>query len=276
MELLVKRKQEQKFDELFETLKKEYSSKKYAVYVFGIGKGRSIIVGKTFSVGVRVYLKPNNLLRNLINVYCPMKLLRIAFIALSLTSCTQTKKSDIVLNADSTAVDSTFTKQIEDQTSDENVTYDDEECVFDTSTYRFTTEALKAYDKNISFHWDTETASALAKLNDTDSLILHIGGCSHFSYSAIFITDSSKFKDHNYLIEKTKWLAESFFSNGFDDKYTDCIDNKQYQLEESTRQDVLYYSIIDQDITVTDHVYEGWTFEKTGPKTKIVLSGYQN
>lgn len=63
MEFINRREQELKFDELLEVLKKEYSPKNYSVFIFGRGKGRSIIVGKSFSIGVRIFLKPNNVVQ---------------------------------------------------------------------------------------------------------------------------------------------------------------------------------------------------------------------
>ena len=127
-----------------------------------------------------------------------------------------------------------------------------ENCVFDTSSFKFTSEAIKHYNQNLEFYWDKEKESAFVRLNETDSLILHIGGCTHFTYQAIFITDGSRFNDSEYLIQKTKWLAKTFFSNGFDDKYVYCIENNLYKLEESLgNNDLLAYSIIDHDTTVT-------------------------
>jgi hypothetical protein len=63
MELINKKEQELKLDELLEVLKKEYLPKNYSVFIFGWGKGRSIIVGKTFSIGVRIFLKPKNVVQ---------------------------------------------------------------------------------------------------------------------------------------------------------------------------------------------------------------------
>jgi hypothetical protein len=63
MELVIKGEQELKFDELLDVLKKEYAPQNYSVFIFGRGKGRSIIVGKTFSIGVRIFLKPNNVVQ---------------------------------------------------------------------------------------------------------------------------------------------------------------------------------------------------------------------
>ncbi|WP_207432582.1 hypothetical protein [Sabulibacter ruber] len=150
------------------------------------------------------------------------------------------------------------------------------DCVFDTSTYKFTTEALRKYDKNIPFFWDKQTAVAQVKLNSTDSLLLHIGGCNHFTFTATYITDSAKFTNTDFLVKKAKWLAKSFFSQGFDIKYVYSIDNKLYKLEEPSRKDFKWYTIIDTDTSITDHTYHGWTVEKVGAKTRLEISGYVN
>ncbi|WP_210487530.1 hypothetical protein [Rufibacter aurantiacus] len=151
-----------------------------------------------------------------------------------------------------------------------------EECVFDTSTYHFTTEAIKKYDKNQDFHWDKQSSSALVKLNATDSLILSIGGCNHFTYSATYVTDKAKFSDRKFLIQKAKWLAKSFFSQGFDEKYVYSIENNLYRLEETQRDDFLWYTIIDKDTAETNYTYEGWTIEKVGGKVRLNLIGSIN
>jgi hypothetical protein len=205
-----------------------------------------------------------------------MRIFQLFLISLCIVSCAQTKKTETTLQADSVIVDTLVSAQTEDKSSAEETEYAEDDCIYDTSSYKFTSEALKKYNKNLPFRWDKETASALAKLNEGDSLILQIGGCYHFGYSATFITDSSKFRDRKYLLQRTKWLAQNFFSNGFDEKYVHCIDNELYELGDSESKNRLFYTIIDPDTAITDHIYEGWSFEKVGPKTKIVLSGYQN
>jgi hypothetical protein len=168
--------------------------------------------------------------------------------------------------------DSIKTSQLEELKSLQEA----DDCVFDTSAFKFTSEALRKYDKNISFYWDEQEANAHVKLNDNDSLILHIGGCTHFSYQATFITDSSTFQDTEYLLRKTRWLAETFFSNGFDAKYVYCIEKKLYKEDKHSTESIKLYTIVDPDTTITDHVYEGWTFKKENGKTRISLLGYQN
>lgn len=204
-----------------------------------------------------------------------MRIILLFLISLCIVSCTQTKKTETTLQADS-VIDSLVSNQTEDKSPAEETAYSEDECVYDTSSYKFTSDALKKYDKNLQFHWDKKTGSALAKLNERDSLILQIGGCYHFGYAATFITDSSKFRDRKYLLLKTKWLAENFFSNGFDEKYVNCLDKELYTLGDSDRKNILSYTIIDLDTVITDHIYEGWSFEKVGSKTKISLSGYLN
>lgn len=149
------------------------------------------------------------------------------------------------------------------------------ECVFDTNTYQFTTQALLKYNPTQSYFWDKEQQAAVVPLLNGDTLILHIGGCSHFSYLASYRTDSAKFTQTEYLLEKAKWLAQTYFDNGFDKKYAHFIANKQYQLEES-EPNIKLYSILDSDTTLTNSVYEGFYFKRVGERTEIWIHGYLN
>lgn len=149
------------------------------------------------------------------------------------------------------------------------------ECVFDTNTYQFTTEALRKPNPNQPFTWDGAQQQAVAPLPDGDTLILRIGGCTHFSYLASYRTDSAKFDQEAYLFGKAKWLAETYFDNGFEEDYPRFIADKQYRLEESAPGFKLY-SVADPDTSATNRVFEGFYFKKAGVRTEIWIHGYVN
>jgi len=149
------------------------------------------------------------------------------------------------------------------------------ECVFDTNTYQFTTRALRKPNPDQPFTWDGEQQQAVAPLANGDTLMLHIGGCTHFSYLASYRTDSAKFHQEAYLFDKAKWLAETYFDNGFNEAYPRFIANKQYQLEESAPGFRLY-TIADPDTSVTNRIFEGFYFKKEGTRTEIRIHGYVN
>lgn len=149
------------------------------------------------------------------------------------------------------------------------------ECVFDTSTYRFTTEALRKPNPEQPFTWDASQQQAVAPLGNGDTLILHIGGCTHFSYLAVYRTDSAKFHQEAYLFGKAKWLAETYFGGGFEEDYARFIANGQYQLEESG-PDIRRYSVAPADTTVTNRIFDGFYFKKNGNRTEIWIHGYFN
>lgn len=155
-------------------------------------------------------------------------------------------------------------------------TEEEAECVFDTSTYQFTTKALLNYNPKQRYIWNKTQQEAVVPFENGDTLILHIGGCNHFSYLAIYRTDSAKFNQDAYLFEKATWLVETYFDNGFDKKYAHFIANKQYQLEESEQPGLKLYSIINPDTTVSNQVYEGFYFKKEGERTEIWIHGYLN
>jgi hypothetical protein len=192
----------------------------------------------------------------------------IFFLSFIITSCSNSKiiSNDTLSNKDSS--NGTMTKNFKDD--------EIRECVFDTSTYKFTTEALNKYKKNIKFTWNDKDKEAETVLENGDVLILHIGGCDHFSYSATLITDIP-FTETKILTEKSRWLAKTFFDNGFDSKYDKCISKGLYQEEDSNdKKDLKSYQIIDSDTTETNMIYEGFQFWKLDNKTKIVISGYIN
>jgi hypothetical protein len=152
----------------------------------------------------------------------------------------------------------------------------DQGCVFDTSIYKFTTQALKKYKSNLKYTWDDTEKEAKTVLENGDTLTLHIGGCDHFSYSATLITSIS-FDDTKALTEKSKWLAKTFFDNGFDSKYDTCISQGHFkQIESYDKEELRAYKIIDTDTTITNMIYEGFQFWKLENRTKIVISAYLN
>lgn len=152
--------------------------------------------------------------------------------------------------------------------------FEENDCVFDTSTYKFTTAVLKKYRNNIKFVWDSKENSATTQFDNGDTLTLSIGGCNHFGYSATLYS-SIHFDSTKALIKKAHWLAKTFFNNGFDTKYDECIKKEQYEPSYHTIN-IKSFNIIDQDTSETNMVYEGFTFFRAGNRTKIVISGYIN
>jgi hypothetical protein len=163
-----------------------------------------------------------------------------------------------------------------DHGSAEDMESGEDGCVFDTSTYKFTTEKLKKYKPNISYHWDQWQAEARTVLDDGDTLWLHIGGCDHFSYTAVLGT-SLTITDSAALMEKTRWLARTFLENDFDTKYDKWIAQGQFERDgNSVYGERLFYNTVDPDTAVTDHVYEGFSFTRRGARTRIEITGYIN
>ncbi|MBO9703361.1 MAG: hypothetical protein J7604_24325 [Sporocytophaga sp.] len=151
-----------------------------------------------------------------------------------------------------------------------------DDCVFDTSTFKFTSQAIHKFNPTIKFHWDENEKRATLPLEDGDSLILHIGGCNHFSYWAKFRTDYSKFNDSIYLLNKAKWIAENFFDNGFDRNYVRFISDKKYYLENNGKPLMKSYSIRTDSLIQENEIYEGFYFMRDGDRTEIWIHGYVN
>ena len=191
----------------------------------------------------------------------------LLFITLFFTSCFSSNNKHLKQEADTLARSK---KPIQDSLAAN-------ECIFDTSTYKFTTEKLKQYDKNISFFWDSKNYQAIVKFPGNDTLRVHIGGCVDFSYNASYSTDSSRYNDTAYLFKKATWLAKNFLGGGFDSKYIECLTNKLYtrdtlNVDSNTRA----YEIINTDTSMTNKVYEPFLFELRGSRTIITIGGYEN
>jgi len=189
-------------------------------------------------------------------------LVTLAFFALY--SCTYNK-------------DEKSTKKIADTTitAAANNKGDSNTCIFDTSVYKFTTEDLRAYDPKISFTWNDQYHEAIVKLDKNDTLRLHVGGCESFFYSAVYTTDSSLFQNDSLLINKAKWIAKTFFTNGFGDKYISGLTNNHYEIDRSQPR-AKTLTISDKDTVETNMSIEPITFRIEDGRTTISLLSSMN
>jgi hypothetical protein len=193
-----------------------------------------------------------------------LPLITFAFIILSCSSTTD----------NASTFDST-TRQFKDSAQlTVNNQQADNDCVFDTSTFKFTTEAIKNYNPNLRYIWDDETEEATVWINQNDTLNLHIGGCDHFAYSATYSTDEAVFDTDTTILSKIIWLAKSFFNNGFDQGIIERIDKKQFRIERDGEIKNLIF--IESDTARADHIYEPINIAKVGGRTKISMLAYQN
>ncbi len=191
-------------------------------------------------------------------------LLFFALVILSFSGCMNHSKSE----KQGTTIDSVTTAK------PAKVAVVSDGCVFDTASYKFTTDALLKYRDDIKYTWNSKKGEAMTVLENGDTLLLQIGGCNHFSYSATLLS-SIAFEDTKSLTDKSKWLAKTFFSAGFDKNYDALITEGKYEINEHYYpKSVKAYEMTPTDTTVTDMVYEGFTFESLGKRTKIHISGY--
>ncbi len=169
----------------------------------------------------------------------------------------------------------TVSNTAEEAYVDEN---DYSNCVFDTNSCQFTTEAILKFDPQLDVSYSNKLKQATAVLSNGDTLWLHIGGCSHFKYLAK-LSSSIPFTDTLALTEKAKWLAQTFFEgSGFDLKYSECIDNGWYEKGVSTKKKSTYkrYQINNPDTSQTNLIYDGFSFEKKGNQVIIEIGGTVN
>lgn len=153
-------------------------------------------------------------------------------------------------------------------------TLHDSDCIFDTSSYKFTTEALLKFDKTVEYKWDNEIKQAKAVLSNGDTLCLSIGGCDHFGYAATLVT-KTPFNETDSLLNKTRWLARTFFDNGFD-SYDHLIGNNKLKKSEDSTPLYSRYDVILSDSVAENCIFEGFSFEKQENNTIIEISGYIN
>jgi hypothetical protein len=157
-------------------------------------------------------------------------------------------------------------------TSDHGSEEMQDECPLDTSTYKFTTEKLREYQPNISYHWDRWHAEARTVLPDGDTLWLHLGGCEHFGYAAALGT-AVPFTDSDALLKKTRWLARTFM-DGLGEDYDKMIATGKYHpsYEGSIPGKVQRYEVVAPD--TAGYIYDGFSFARKGVRTRIEISGY--
>lgn len=152
------------------------------------------------------------------------------------------------------------------------------DCTFDTADYGHTIGALETFQSGINYTWNFKTKEAMAVIDSCDTLYLHIGGCRRFVYSARLLS-SIPFDDEYELIEEARWLAVTFFGNGFDLKYDYYISNDY--IEPIPGYDSLNFRAFKLDTRDTiyrDMIYTGFSFQKldNGRRTKITIGGYVN
>lgn len=188
------------------------------------------------------------------------KLLYCLFIISMISSCHNSEKP--------------LSKQAEIETLDSSSNQD--ECVFDTSYFKFTSEALAEYDKTLNFSWSDTNKQATAILENGDTLYLTIGGCVHFNYSAT-LHSSIPFDQNRELTDRAKWLAKTFFTNGFGTDYEIMINKGYYQptiLDDSLN--IRSFEMILPDTIETNNFYDGFNFTRNGDRTIIYIGAYVN
>ena len=97
----------------------------------------------------------------------PVGLFSLLFLISGCFSSPNNKQKNVLKNKKSDTT--TLKENSHDSLSDNG-------CVFDTSAYKFTTEKLIQFDRNISFSWNNKEQQAVVKIPGNDTLIVHIGG----------------------------------------------------------------------------------------------------
>lgn len=197
-----------------------------------------------------------------------MKTLVYLFSFAVLVGCSQEKASEKTANpSDSLSVSSKGAEA-------NPIGAPEPDCVFDTNSYAFSTAPIKKYDPALPIVW--KEGEAIAALGNGDTLILRIGGCNHFGFSATLRTEGEKIADSVFLMEKSIWLAKTFFTNGFDTQYEQYIRARHFALDTiHSDAEHQFYNITDTTMAENE-VFDGMRFFKDKNRTEISLSGYVN
>lgn len=105
-------------------------------------------------------------------------------------------------------------------------------------------------------------------------MLLHIGGCDHFTYSAKYLTAASALASDSSVLTKARWMAKSFFSNGFDQGFVRTIDKGSFAITRDAHTTTI--TLAEGDTTHSDHIYEPILVEKTKGRARISLVAYQD
>jgi len=192
----------------------------------------------------------------------------ILIVFLFIISCNNKKQ-----NIPNIPLESNYIQTV-DSIEDIDLAIEAEDCIFDTSSYKFTSEILLKHDKNIRFSWNNEDKKAKTVFENGDTLYLSIGGCYHFGYYAILHTNIP-FEQKDSLFRKTAWVAESFFESGFKD-YNKFIHNGNYILNKEVSDDEFqHFDMSLGDSIPINYIYNGFDFQKNATgTTTITISGY--
>jgi len=128
---------------------------------------------------------------------------------------------------------------------------------------------------NKSFKWDKKNKQVIVPFKNGDSLTLAIGVCHHFSYLATYHTDSIKFYDSDFLLNKTLWMVENFFDGQIKDGFAKALNNKTFSLYEEQEPYFKPYEVKETGAS-ENHIFEGFFFTLENGRTMIWINGYIN
>lgn len=151
-------------------------------------------------------------------------------------------------------------------------------CNFDPADMEiFTTDAIKNYQPDARYVWDSVRKIATLFLNDSDTLYLQIGGCEVFNYAAAYRTEYKDFSNDSLLFVYVKWLSRSFFSSDFDTQYPQFIESGAIKLDSAQYTDKQrVYNVIRTDTTIqTNQHFNGFGIKKlNAQRAEIWVNGF--
>ena len=143
-----------------------------------------------------------------------------------------------------------------------------EDCIFNSDIKGLTTQAILQYSDSLKFRWLEEEQEALIPLGQ-DTLLLSMGGCSHFGYSSTYISRHKSPEDTAYWFSKARWIARSFINQ---EAY---LKLKQKPEKKLTGTGTVHYEF-PADTTLTNFFFNGLTLEPKGKGGSMHLEAYYN
>ena len=172
---------------------------------------------------------------------------------------------DLVLNAPETGTAATNEALLTETKAQEAA---EEDCVFNNDIKGLTTQAILQYSDSLTFRWLEEREEALIVL-DQDTLLLSMGGCSHFAYSSTYISQHKSIEDTAFWFSKARWIARTFINQEA------FLKLKQKPEKKITGAGTVHYEF-PADTALTNFFFNGLILQSKGKRGRMRMEAYYN
>jgi hypothetical protein len=145
------------------------------------------------------------------------------------------------------------------------------DCVFDTSYYSLTMEAIRGIPDAIDYRWDETRHMAIINWRDAE-VQRKRGGCLHFADDLVLITqDSTPLADALHWLDRAQMVATHFGLPYF----AQALVSRKVKLDPTmSDKDNVFYRL---EIEIPeDRVLEGFSIRRDGSLTILTFEQYQS